>query len=52
MDFIMEVCGAMLIVSAATVALTLATIFVYATVVIIKEANEERKKSKKKRAKK
>ena len=51
MELIFQVCGAMLLVSAALVALTLATVFAYAAVVLIKASTEDRKK-KAKRSKK
>ena len=46
MDFIFEVCKAMLLVAAAVIALSLATFLAYATVVIIKASADDKKKIK------
>ena len=51
MEFMIQVCGAMLLIAVSVVAVTIATVFAYATVVIIKSAIEDRQKSKRKKAK-
>ena len=51
MEFMIQVCGAMLLISVSVVAVTIATVFAYATVVIIKSAIEDNKKARKKKAK-
>lgn len=52
MEFIMQVCGAMLIVAGSLIVLTIATITFYAVIVGVKSAIEESKKAKTKRNKK
>lgn len=54
MEFIMKVCGAMLLVAGAIIALTIASMCAYATVVFFKSIIDDhsKKKSKKKKAKK
>lgn len=50
MEFTMQLCGAMILVAGALVAVTVATAFLYATIMIIKASIEDHKKAKAKAA--